>query len=857
MQRRKLRGAIALVVGVGVGFGAAVAAPAAWASAGSGTASGANYYVDSAVDCSDSGPGSLAEPFCTIQAGADAATAGSTVFIAAKSGSANAWGEDVTVPHSGTASAPITFEPYQGAFFTGDEFNSPGFKLDSVKNIVISGLESSGGDLVTVENSTGIVIENSELWADTENVTAVSVTGSSSVTIERSELGGTTNSSTAVSLGPGSSGVVADNIFAQSGPAIVADGTVAGTDIVANTIDWACGPGIEVTGTGAQADVENNVIDNLTNNGETIGCDVGGPTTLAGIDIGGGAGSGVTEQYNTIANDGGDTPPYIWNGTQYRTVADYQTASGKGASDDVETTVALGIGSMPADPDVIGTANPAAPGQPATDFYGQSPVGATPDRGALQYQPAAGGSLEIAGAETQVVSANLDLQGIPWGETGDFTFSWGDGTADTTVGGPATVDFDARNEFSATHSYTDAGTYTASVTFTDTAGTFTYSQTFTTGGSTYLPQTPRRVLDTRHGTGAPEAAVAPNHALTVNVTQGATGIPVGDAVTAAVVNLTVTQPSANGYLTAYPGGTTRPTSSNVNFSRDETVANLATVRVDANGNLNLYNGSSGTTELIADVEGYYVAGSAGAGYVPVTPKRLLDTRSGIGAAKAPVGKDGQVTLQVAGAGPVPATGVTAVALNVTAVSPTAAGYVTVWPDGSSRPATSNLNYGAGQTVPNLVIVKVPADGKIDLYSGSGGSVQLLADVEGYYTTAGGDAFVPVNPVREIDTRTGLGGLSTLPAKQAQNWTAYDDLFTYYSGVVLNVTATDGTANGDIRVYPGAASLPTTSNLNYRAGQNIPNLVMVGVSPDASGNLDFYNDSVGTVDLVADLFGYFA
>ena len=857
MRRRKLRGAAALVLGMGVGLGAAVAAPAAWASAGSASGSGSDYYVDSAIDCSDSGPGSLAEPFCTIQAGADAATAGSTVFIAATSASANAWGQDVTVPHSGTASAPITFEPYQGGFFAGDEFNSPGFKLDSVKNIVISGFASSGGGLVTVENSTGIVIENSELWADVENATAVSVTGASSVTIERSQLGGTSNSSTAVSFGPGSSGVVADNIFAQSGPAIVADGTAAGMDIVANTIVWACGPGVEVTGAGAQADIENNVIDNLTDDGETIGCDVGGPTTLAGIDIGGGAGSGVTEQYNTIANDHGDTPPYVWNGKQYQNLADYQAASGKGASDAVEATVALGSGSMPADPGVIGTANPAAPGQPATDFYGQSPVGATPDRGAVQYQPAAGGSLEIAGAETQVVTADLDLQGIPWGLAGAVTFSWGDGTADTTSDGPVSVTFDDRNEFSATHTYTNAGTFTASVTFTDTAGTFTYSQTFTTGGSTYLPVAPRRVLDTRHGIGAPTAAVAPGHALTVNVTQGATGIPAGDAVTAAVVNLTATQPSANGYSTAYPGGTTRPTSSNVNFTRNETVANLATVRVDANGNLDLYNGSSGTVELVADVEGYYVAGSAGAGYVPVTPKRLLDTRSGIGAAKGSVGEGGQVTLKVLGAGPVPATGVTAVALNVTAVSPTTIGYVTAWPDGSPRPSTSNLNYGAGQTVPNLVIVKVPADGKIDLYNGSAGSVQLLADVEGYYTTAGGDAFVPVNPVREFDTRSGQGGLSTLPSQAAQSWSPYDNAFAYYSGVVLNVTATDGTANGDIRVYPGAASLPTTSNLNYRAGQNIPGLVMVGVSPEASGNLNFYNDSAGTVDLVTDLFGYFA
>ena len=73
----------------------------------------------------------------------------------------------------------------------------------------------------------------------------------------------------------------------------------------------------------------------------------------------------------------------------------------------------------------------------------------------------------------------------------------------------------------------------------------------------------------------------------------------------------------------------------------------------------------------------------------------------------------------------------AVALNVTVANPTAAGYITVWPSGALRQQTSNLNFQAGQNIPNLIIVPVGPDGKIQLYNGSPGTVQLIADVAGY------------------------------------------------------------------------------------------------------------------------------
>src|SRR5665648_485821 len=120
------------------------------------------------------------------------------------------------------------------------------------------------------------------------------------------------------------------------------------------------------------------------------------------------------------------------------------------------------------------------------------------------------------------------------------------------------------------------------------------------------------------------------------------------------------------------------------------------------------------------------------GFTSLSPSRLLDTRAGVGAPKAPVVAGRTVALQVAGRGGVPASGVSAVVLNVTVTAPTRAGYLTVYGDGTTRPLASNLNFIPAQMVPNLVIAPVGTNGKVALYNGSTGTVQLVADVAGYY-----------------------------------------------------------------------------------------------------------------------------
>ncbi|MET3807183.1 hypothetical protein ABIB25_004206 [Nakamurella sp. UYEF19] len=251
----------------------------------------------------------------------------------------------------------------------------------------------------------------------------------------------------------------------------------------------------------------------------------------------------------------------------------------------------------------------------------------------------------------------------------------------------------------------------------------------------FLPVGPLRVLDTRIGDGAPQAAIGPRGTLPLRVL-GRYGIPTTD-ISAVAVNLTVTGATQPGYVSAYPNGLAAPATSSLTFAAHRTVATLAIVRVGADGRIRLRNGSAGNISLIVDVTGYIRTGVANAAgsYTPLTPSRVLDTRIGLGAPRAAVVGPRVLTLPVAGRAGVPSIGVSAVALTLTVTNPVGSGYLTAFAGRAVRPLASNLNYTAGRTVSNMVVVPVGSDGRIQLFNGSPtGSVQLVADVAGYFLT---------------------------------------------------------------------------------------------------------------------------
>ena len=245
-------------------------------------------------------------------------------------------------------------------------------------------------------------------------------------------------------------------------------------------------------------------------------------------------------------------------------------------------------------------------------------------------------------------------------------------------------------------------------------------------------------------------------------------------------------------------------------------------------------------------------------YYTVPPSRVLDTRHAIGAAKAPVAARSTVTFNLP-RGSADAAG--AVALEVTAVNPAAAGFLTVYPTGSGVPTASNLNFQSHQDVPNLVVVRLGAGGKVSIFNGSNGPVDILADLHGYFrtgqNTGNPGTLVPMTPTRFLDTRSGVGTVTkgrVMPLSVTKVKIAgAHGLPANVSAVALNITAVHSPGKGYITAYPGAAR-PKTSTLNYETGQDRANLALVEVGAD--GTVSLFNGSAFPVDLVADVSGYF-
>jgi hypothetical protein len=262
----------------------------------------------------------------------------------------------------------------------------------------------------------------------------------------------------------------------------------------------------------------------------------------------------------------------------------------------------------------------------------------------------------------------------------------------------------------------------------------------------FVPTVPARVLDTRTGPAPANAGLGPVPGGTsINVkVLGAGGVP-ASGVGAVVVNVTVTGPTSQGFLTVYPAGAPQPPlASNLNFSAGQTVPNRVIVKVGANGAISIYNGY-GFAHVVVDVNGWFSDDTnwqlTGSGFKGTAlPTRILDTRYGTADLGSPIGAMGPasiMSLPVAGRGGVPGmtahTPPTAVVLNVTVTNPTVGDHLTIWPSLiANPPLASDLNFVAGQTVPNLVVVKLGADGSIQIYNGQG-FTDVVADVVGWYS----------------------------------------------------------------------------------------------------------------------------
>ena len=267
-------------------------------------------------------------------------------------------------------------------------------------------------------------------------------------------------------------------------------------------------------------------------------------------------------------------------------------------------------------------------------------------------------------------------------------------------------------------------TETSSRLILDVQGYYTANTDGTAAGG-FVPVA-KRLVDTRSGTGAAKAAIAPGKSIDVQIT-GANGVPSG--ASAAVVNLiAVNSTDADGYLTPYATGGTKPANS-LHYAPSETTSVQAQLPLSAAGKMTIAN-SSTTTNLLVDLQGYFTA--AGKGGAVFTPSygRAYDSRA---SGNTPLAKNETRSIQIAGTAGVPVmgSGITAVTLTLIVAHGGSAGYADVYADGKTNPGTSAVNFQPDEIQTNTITVPLGANGKIALRNAAE-ATNYVVDVQGWY-----------------------------------------------------------------------------------------------------------------------------
>lgn len=326
-----------------------------------------------------------------------------------------------------------------------------------------------------------------------------------------------------------------------------------------------------------------------------------------------------------------------------------------------------------------------------------------------------------------------------------------------------------------------------------------------------------------------------------------------------ISQVTVVDPSGDGWVKVFPCDQPEPNASTINYKAGTGAwAGQVTTSI---GDGALCATSFAEVDLVVDLEGFLVSGdntAAGdadtAGYAPVAPYRLVDTREGRGGTRLRAGRIMRVdptTTPGWPSGPV-----TAAVVQLTAVDGPLPGFLRAFPCDEAMPETSNVNTrGAGQSAySSLTTVPLGADGSFCVYTYS--ATDVVVDVNGAWATDATERLLPaVAPFRVVDTRSGQGGTRLaggatlrIPAAAWGGGTA----------AILNVVAVNASAPGFLTLYDCATPRPTVSNVNFpaaggeRDGSPTSNAAQIKVAP--GGELCVTSYAGSAVDVVVDVSG---
>jgi alpha-tubulin suppressor-like RCC1 family protein len=400
------------------------------------------------------------------------------------------------------------------------------------------------------------------------------------------------------------------------------------------------------------------------------------------------------------------------------------------------------------------------------------------------------------------------------------------------------------------------------------------------GGLSYVPLVPCRAVDTRTAGGP----LGVSGARSFNVAGAASACAVPDAATAVEVSVTAVDPSADGFARLHAAGTPEPTATFLNYSARRGTTNTGTIPVRPVSFTDLtVTNHGGPTDLIVDVQGYFVAGE-GLGYVPLdAPCRAVDSRG------TPSGRFGNGTsrsFRVAGVGDLSSQGVNdrdgcgvpdgvaAVALSVSAIDPQGAGFARVGPSNAGPLRATFLNASDRRSTTNSGSVSLATVGALDLtVSYSGGSTHIAIDVLGYYPAAGGYRYQTVTPCRVVDSRQASGapgvghelgddvgrlvqvaGTGTSARVQGSSQLTGCGVPMNAVAAQVAVTAVGPRGDGFIRAHPSGTPASGTA-LNYSTGASTTNVVTLRLGSGTLTDLTLRNGG-GPTRYLVDVLGYF-
>jgi hypothetical protein len=790
------------------------------------------YVFPHATTCSDSGPGSQAQPYCTLQAAADAATAGDTVAIEA--------GVDAptTITQSGTPGAPITFTwvTRRQYIYTGSATGHPMITLQGVHDVTLSGLgidHVDGDDGIDVIGSSDITLDRlyvshlGRTAADGAASTGISIDGASTnVTISRSEVIG--GGQHGVYAAPGAQGVTLydDGVLTGAGPAVTLDGTV-GAVVTNNTLGGLCANATPATDApnaltltdGTSAVVENNVLQ------VKAASTCPAATQGAALSVDAASASGVQASYNALyAAPSPVESEYSWEGTTYSTAASFAAAvPGQGAHD-LDMTTSMNLTAPPEGSPLIDSADCAAPDATSTDFNGNPRVDdplvpntgtgtCYGDRGAIERQDSIPA---IADKPSPANASGIQVGIVPftftdvitpatsaWGQPLSYTVNYGDGTPSVTLAADT-----------AQHPYTAEGQYGVTITAT----------------------TPTGLTATK--------------AVTVNALGATPHVPVVTAVPYVVGNGEYLQDSAQFSATDGTFGWELASAAFDNGQGDpDGFVNFGPAAVNAQ------TSTIGTAPAMYDFPGTFT------GTIEITD---LAGRTTSGKATITVGEDIKTTTTPSMySHTIPAHGTVDADLsaigvdglmNLVVTGNAKSGALIVYARGQPRPSLATVQFQAGRPAENSVLA---GGSHVDLYNNSAAPIHVqfwayaaaTRPINGDPFPAGG-AYTPVAPARVLST-TKVAANHTVAIQAAGIGNVPDTA----AAVVLDLTESGATAAGHYVTWPEKNEPHgLLTGMYWAPGQQVTGLVTVPTPAD--GRVIVSNASTGTASFTADVVGYY-